>query len=58
MWWFITALVVIGLLGLVLRRRGATKSGNGQEGLHDSTRPPESFRIPGSGGGNNGGFTI
>jgi hypothetical protein len=51
----IGAVVVVGALvalGLVLRARGSAGLG----GNADAGRAPEEFRVPGSGGGNNGGF--
>jgi hypothetical protein len=54
MWWLLAVVVVIAVLAFVLQRRGATFEGQDDRG--DARRPPESFKIPGSGGGNSGGF--
>ena len=54
MWWLLAVVVVIAVLTLVLRRRGATFEGPDDRG--DAGRAPEPFRIPGAGGGNAGGF--
>jgi hypothetical protein len=53
MWWLLAGFaVVIALVGFVLSRRGSRSlSGNSDDG-----RPAECFRLPGAGGGNNGGF--
>jgi len=56
MWWLLAVIVivVIAVLAFVLQRRGATFEGQDDRG--DARRPPESFKIPGAGGGNSGGF--
>jgi hypothetical protein len=51
MWWVLGLLgLVVAVLGVVLARRGS----GGLGGNPDAARPPESFRIPGAGGGNSG----
>lgn len=47
----VVAVVLVGL-GVVLARRGSGGLGSNA----DAGRSPEEFRVPGSGGGNAGGF--
>ena len=50
--WILLIVIIVAVVAFLLARRGS----GGLGANPDEGKPPESHRIPGSGGGNSGGF--